>query len=70
MLAAIFTLIMISITLSPHRLLKIPIATFVQNSLNKRDESIRYTRIKLLHVAYFIDTIDSGGDNKYTEDEM
>ena len=41
------------------------------NSFKWRDRSNRYTHIKITSgKGYFIDTINSGGDNLYTADQI
>ena len=54
-----------------HNLLKSRITTLVHISFKKRDESNRYTHIKIKSgKGYFIDTINPGGDNLYTADQI
>ena len=55
----------------PHNLLKSPITALVHNSLMRRDGNNRYTHIKITSgKGYFIDTINLGGDNLYTADQI
>ena len=55
----------------PHNLLKSQITALVHNSFKRRDGSNRYTHIKITSwKAYFIDTINPGGDNLYTADQI
>ena len=55
----------------PHNLLKSPSNTLVHNSFKRRDRSNRYTHIKItIGNGYFIDTINPGGDNLYTADQI
>ena len=55
----------------PHNLQKSPITTLVHNSFKRRNGSNRYTHIKITgEKGYFIDTINPGGDNLYTTDQI
>ena len=55
----------------PHNLLKSRITALVHNSFKMRDGSNRYTHIKITSgKGYFIDTINPGGDNLYTADQI
>ena len=55
----------------PHNLLKSRITALVHNSFKKRDGSNRYTHIKITSgKGYFIVTINPGGDNLYTVDQI
>ena len=55
----------------PHNLLKSRITELVHNSFQRRDESNRYTHIKITSGnGYLIGTINPGGDNLYTEDQI
>ena len=55
----------------PHNLLKSRITALVHNSFKRRDGSNRYTHIKITSgKGYFIDTINPGGDNLYTADQI
>ena len=52
-------------------LLKSQITALVHNSFKWRDGSNRYTCIKITSgKGYFIDTINPGGDNLYTADQI
>ena len=52
-------------------MLKSQIVTLVQNSSRRRDRSNRYIHIKITgRNGYFIDTINPGGDNLYTADQI
>ena len=52
-------------------MLKSRIATLVQNSSRRRDRSNRHIHIKITGGnRYFIDTINPGGDNLYTADQI
>ena len=43
----------------------------LHNSFKRRNGSNRYTHIKIMSVkGYFIDTINPGGDNLYTADQI
>ena len=58
-------------TSTPHNLLKSRITTLAHNSFNGRDGSNRYTQIKITSgKGYFIDTINTGGDNLCTADQI
>ena len=55
----------------PHNLLKSRINALVHNSFKRRDGSNRYTHIKITSgKGYFIDTINPGGENLYTGDQI
>ena len=55
----------------PHSLLKSRITTLIHNSFKRINGSNRYTHIKITSgKGYFIDTINSGGDNLYTADQI
>ena len=56
----------------PHNLLKSRItAHIIHNSFKRRNGSNRYTHIKITSgKGYFIDTINPGGDNLYTADQI
>ena len=55
----------------PHYLLKSRITTLVHNVFKRRDRSNRYTHIKIISgKGYFIDTINPGGDNLCTADQI
>ena len=55
----------------PHNLLKSRITALIHNSLKTRNRSNRYTHIKITSgKGYFIDTINPGGDNLYTADQI
>ena len=55
----------------PHNLLKSRIATLIHSSFKRINGSNRYTQIKITSgKGYFIDTINSGGDNLYTADQI
>ena len=55
----------------PQNLLKSRITALVHNSLKRRDGSNRYTHIKIRSgKGYFIDTINPGGGNLYTADQI
>ena len=55
----------------PHNLLEWRIAALVHNSIKRRDGSNRHTHIKITSgKGYFMDTINSGGDNLYTADQI
>ena len=52
-------------------MLKSRIATLVENLFKRRDGSNRYIHIKITDGnGYFIDTINPGGDNLYTADQI
>ena len=54
-----------------HNLLKSRITALVHNSFKRRDGSDRNSHIKITSgKKYFMDTIDPGGDNLYTSDQM
>ena len=54
-------------TSMPHDLL----TALVHNSFKRRDGSNRYAHIKITsEKRYFIDTINNGGDNLYTVDQI
>ena len=55
----------------PHNLLESRITTLTHNSFKRRNGSNRYTHIKITSgKGYFIDTINPGGDNLYTADQI
>ena len=55
----------------PHDLLKSRISNRVHNAFRKKDESVRYTHIKVTRAqGYFIHDINGGGDNMYTADNI
>ena len=55
----------------PHNLLKSRITALIHNSFKRRNGSNRYTHIKITSGnGYFIDTINPGGDNLYTADQI
>ena len=55
----------------PRNLLMSRITTLVHYSFKRRDGSKRYTHIKITSgKGYFIDTINPGGDNLYTADQI
>ena len=55
----------------PHNLLKSRITALIHNSFKMRNGSNRYTHIKITSgKGYFIDTINPGGDNLYTADQI
>ena len=55
----------------PHNLLKSRITALIHNSFKRRNGSNRYTHIKIMSgKGYFIDTINPGGDNLYTADQI
>ena len=55
----------------PHNLLKFWIIALIHNSFKRRNESNRYTHIKIMSgKGYFIDTINPGGNNQYTADQI
>ena len=57
-------------TSTPHNLLKFRITALVHNLFKRGNGSYRYTHIKITSgKGYFIDTINSGGDNLYTADQ-
>ena len=52
-------------------LLKSRITALVHNSFNRRDGNNRYTHIKIRSgKGYFINSINPGGDNLYTADQI
>ena len=53
----------------PHNLLKSRITALIHNSFKRRNGSNRYTHIKITS-GNFIDTINLGGDNLYTADQI
>ena len=54
-----------------HNLLKPRITALIHNSFKRRHGSNRYTHIKITNgKGYFIDTINPGGDNLYTADQI
>ena len=57
--------------MNPHNLLKSRTTALVHNSFKRRDGSNRYTHIKITTgKGYFRDTINPGGDNLYTADQI
>ena len=55
----------------PHNLLKSRITAVIHNSFKRRNGSNRYTNIKITSgKGYFIDTLNPGGDNLYTPDQI
>ena len=55
----------------PHNLLRSRNIAFIHNSFKRRNGSNRYTHIKITSgKGYFIDTINPGGDNLYTADQI
>ena len=55
----------------PHNLLKSRIAALIHNSFKRRNGSNKYTYIKITSgKGYFIDTINPGGYNLYTADQI
>ena len=55
----------------PHNLLKSRITALIHSSFKRRNGSNRYTHIKITSgKGYFIDTINPGGDNLYTADQI
>ena len=55
----------------PHNLLKSRITACIHNSFKRRNGSNRYTHIKITSGrGYFKDTINPGGDNLYTADQI
>ena len=63
-----FTVLYTSI---PHKLLVSRIAALVHNSFKKRDESTRYTHIKVgQRKGYFVISIDSSGEIIYMTDQI
>ena len=55
----------------PHNLLKSRITALIHNLFKRRNGSNRYTHIKITSgKGYFIDTINPGGDNLYTADQI
>ena len=55
----------------PHNLLKSQITVLIHNSFKRRNESNRYTHIKIMSgKGYFIDIVNPGGDNLYTVDQI
>ena len=55
----------------PHNLLKSRITALIHNSFKRRNGSNRHTHIKITSgKGYFIDTINPGGDNLYTADQI
>ena len=58
-------------TSNPHDLLKSRISNLVQNAFRRKDESVRYTHIKVTRAkGYFTHDINAGGDNMYTVDNI
>ena len=55
----------------PYNLFKSRITALIHNSFKRRNGSNRYTHIKITSgKGYFIDTINPGGDNLYTADQI
>ena len=55
----------------PYNLLKSRITALIHNSFKRRNGSNRYTHIKIMSgKGYFIETINPGGDNLYTADQI
>ena len=55
----------------PHVLLKFRISNLVHNAFRKKDESVRYTHIKVTRAkGYFTHDINGGRDNMYTADNI
>ena len=55
----------------PHNLLKSRITALIHNSFKRRNGSNRYTHIKITSgKGYFTNTINLGGDNLYTADQI
>ena len=55
----------------PHNLHKSQITALIHNSFKRKNRSNRYTHIKITSgKGYFIDTINPGGDNLYTADQI
>ena len=55
----------------PHDLLKSRISNLVHNAFRKKDESVRYTHIKVTRAkGYFTNDINGSGDNMYTADNI
>ena len=55
----------------PHNLLKSRITALIHNPFERRNGSNRYIHIKITSgKGYFIDTINSDGDNLYTADQI
>ena len=68
------TYIMMILTLYtsiPHNLLKSQITALIHNSFKRRNGNNRHTHIKITgSKGYFIDTINPGGNNLYTADQI
>ena len=55
----------------PHNLLMSRFTALIHNSFKRRNGSNRHTHIKITSgKGYFIDTINPGGDNLYTADQI
>ena len=55
----------------PHNLLKFRITALIHNSFKRRKGSNRYIHVKITSgKGYFINTINAGGDNLYTADQI
>ena len=55
----------------PHDLLKSRINNLVHNAFRKKDESVRYTHIKVTRAqGYFTHDINGSGDNMCTADNI
>ena len=55
----------------PHDLLKSRISNLVHNAFRKKDESVRYTNIKVTRArGYFTHDINGGEENMYTADNI
>ena len=55
----------------PYNLLRSRITALIHNSFKRKNGSNRYTHIKITSgKGYFIDTINPGGDNLYTADQI
>ena len=55
----------------PHNLLKSRITALIHNSFKRRNGSNRYPHIKITSgKGYFTDTINPGGDDLYTADQI
>ena len=58
-------------TSTPYNLLKSRITAIVHNSFKRRDRSNKYTHIKITSgKGYFMETINPGGYNLYTADQI
>ena len=55
----------------PHNLLKSRITALIHSSFKRRNGNNRHTHIKIMSgKGHFIDTINRGGDNLYTADQI